>query len=178
MRSTENSPPIHMNIRHLNTVLLISWLLSTIACDANRNNQAAKVDDRVAIKALIEKYKGSINSADAKLGVTLFSQSNEVSFIHPRGHEHGWSAIEKGIFGMFAETFAKRDLKTSDERISVYGDTAWVEFYWVFDATFKDNNPLQTKGRETQVWKKEGAEWRLIHVHYSGMPVTGPRQGF
>ena len=79
---------------------------------------------------------------------------------------------------MFAETFVKRDLKTSDERISVYGDAAWAEFYWVFDTTLKDDTPLQTKGRETQIWKKEGAEWRLIHVHYSGPPVTAPGQGF
>ena len=33
-----------------------------------------------------------------------------------------------------------------------YSDVAWTEFYWVFDATFKnDNSPLQTKGRENQM---------------------------
>jgi ketosteroid isomerase-like protein len=167
-----------MKIKLLNTVLVISWLLSTISCDANRNNQRTKVDDQAAIKARVEKYKDSISAADATLGATLFSQNSEVSFIHPRGHEHGWPAIEKGIYGMFAQTFAKRDLKSSDEHITVYGDTAWVEFYWVFDATLKDNSPLQTKGRETQIWNKEGEQWRLVHVHYSGMPVTAPRQGF
>ena len=130
------------------------------------------------IKTQIERYKNSINTADAKQGAALFSQGSEVSFIHPRGHEHGWAAIEKGIYAMFAETFVKRDLKTSDEHISVYGDTAWAEFYWVFDATLKDNTPLQTKGRETQIWKKEGTEWRLTHVHYSALPVTAPGQGF
>lgn len=167
-----------MKKEFLYLALMMTGLLVASACDASRNNETTKVDGREVIKSQLEKYKSSINAADAKQGAALFSQSNEVSFIHPRGHEHGWPAIEKGIYGMFAETFTKRDLKSNDEHISVYGDTAWVEFYWVFDATLKDSSPLQTKGRETQIWKKEGTEWRLMHVHYSSLPVTAPRQGF
>lgn len=54
------------------------------------------------------------------------------------------------------------------------------EFYWVFDAIFSGENPqeIQTKGREKQVVKKFGDEWKLVHVHYSNMPVTGEREGF
>ena len=165
-----------IKIKLLNVAIILG-LLGIISCGPSRNNQPT-IDERAVIKSLIEKYKDSINSADAKKGAALFSQASEVSFIHPRGHEHGWPAIEKDIYGMFAEAFVKRDLKTSDEHISVYGDTAWAEFYWVFDGTLKDNTSLQTKGRETQIWKKEGSELRLIHVHYSGLPVDAPRQCF
>ena len=50
----------------------------------------------------------------------------------------------------------------------------------MFDATFTGENPIpmQTKGRETQVLKKIGNEWSIVHVHYSGMPVTGESEGF
>ena len=66
-----------------------------------------------------------------------------------------------------------------NEKVSVYGDVAWLTFEWVFDATLKVNNQkLQTKGRETQVWRKIKEEWKLVHVHYSNMPVTGQGQGF
>jgi ketosteroid isomerase-like protein len=164
--------------KRLNVALIVLGLLGATSCRPNRNSQSVNIDEPAMIKSQIERYRNSINAADAKQGAALFSQGSEVSFIHPRGHEHGWAAIEKDIYGMFAETFVKRDLKTSDERVSVYGDTAWAEFYWVFDAVMKDNTPLQTKGRETQIWKKEGTEWRLIHVHYSGLPVTASRQGF
>ena len=37
---------------------------------------------------------------------------------------------------MFGSRFTKRELKTYDETITLYGDSAVVEFYWVFDATF------------------------------------------
>jgi ketosteroid isomerase-like protein len=55
---------------------------------------------------------------------------------------------------------------------------AWLEFYWVFDAvTTIDNGKVQTKGRETQIWRKTGNDWHLIHVHYSDMPATVQAQG-
>jgi hypothetical protein len=47
-----------------------------------------------------------------------------------------------------------------------------------FDATQEMmNKPIQTKGRETQIWRKLDNEWRLVPIHYSGMPVTGQDQG-
>jgi len=51
---------------------------------------------------------------------------------------------------------------------------AILEFYWVFDAILAGDNPvpIQTKGRETQVLKKFGETWRIVHIHYSGMPET------
>jgi len=37
---------------------------------------------------------------------------------------------------------------------------------------------LTTRGRETQIYRKERGQWRLVHVHYSGMPVTAGGRGF
>jgi ketosteroid isomerase-like protein len=133
----------------------------------SQNNQA----DTGIIKALIAKYAESIDNGDSVLGSKLFSHSPEVSFIQPRGHQHGWSEISSEIYDFFAKTFAKRTLNIFKEHVTVYGDVAWAEFYWVFDATFKQSNlPLQTKGRETQIWRKANGEWHLVHVHYSNMP--------
>jgi ketosteroid isomerase-like protein len=75
--------------------------------------------------------------------------------------------------------FSKRSLKVREVTIHVLGDAAWAEFYWTFDATRKkDGKEIQTKGRETQVLNKTKQGWRIVHVHYSGMPVTGEGQGF
>ncbi|HTQ66521.1 MAG TPA: nuclear transport factor 2 family protein [Puia sp.] len=135
--------------------------------------------DTILIKQLIEKYAESINNADTVLGSKLFSHSPEVSFIQPRGHQHGWNEIRHQIYDFFGETFSKRKLNIVSEHITVYGDVAWAEFYWVFDATFKKGNfPLQTKGRETQIWRKSENEWHLVHVHYSAMPVMQEAKGF
>lgn len=71
---------------------------------------------------------------------------------------------------MFGSSFTKRNLKSYDETIRLYGNMAVLEFYWIFDATFSGGNSeqIQTKGRE----------WRIVHIHYSGMPETGEREGF
>lgn len=104
--------------------------------------------DVADIRHLIAEYAKAVDTADVELVKHIWSNSPDVSFIHPLGHER-------------------------------YGDTAWSEFYWDFAAKLrKDGSPLVTHGRETQIYRKEQARWRLVHVHYSGMPVTGAGQGF
>ncbi|HMC87265.1 MAG TPA: nuclear transport factor 2 family protein [Chitinophagaceae bacterium] len=135
--------------------------------------------DTSAIKSQIEKYKQAIDNADTLLASQIWAHTPEVSFIQPRGHQQGWQEINDGIYKFFGEAFAKRSLNILNEKISVYDNVAWVEFYWVFDATLKNGNaPLQTKGRETQIWRKLNNQWFLVHVHYSNMPVTQNGKGF
>ena len=64
--------------------------------------------DTVLIKQLIVKYAESIDNADTLLGSTLFSHSPEVSFIQPRGEQHGGNDIQHRICDFFRETFSKR----------------------------------------------------------------------
>jgi len=122
----------------------------------------------------------SIDEADTALASQVWSDSPEVSFIHPLGHEHGFEQIKQSVYRrLMGDTFSERKLITRDISAHVYGDTAWAEFYWDFAAKFrKDGPPVTTHGRETQVYRKEQGRWRLVHVHYSGMPVAGERQGF
>ena len=157
--------------------LIFSFLITTAFSVGLCNNAMSQADSTV-FKALIDKYEQSINLADTVLGAKIWSHADEVSFINPLGTENGWSGI-KNIYNMFANAFTKRALKGFNEKVSVYGDVAWLTFDWVYDATLKFNNKdIQTKGRETQIWKKINNEWLLVHVHYSGMPVTGQGQGF
>ena len=135
--------------------------------------------DRQEIQAIIEKYAKSVDAADTVLAAQIWSQSPDVSFIHPRGHEHGFEQIKQNVYvrtmgGMFSE----RKLTVKDIAIRVYGDAAWAEFDWDFVAKLaKDGTPVNTRGRETQIYRREQAGWRLVHVHYSGMPVSAPGQG-
>ncbi|MBL7844341.1 MAG: nuclear transport factor 2 family protein [Cyclobacteriaceae bacterium] len=155
------------------TILTSAILLVSILIIAQKPSK-----DELAIKQLIEDYKISINKADTILGAKIWAHVPEVSFIHPRGHEKGWKGVKDNFYGMFRTRFNTRDLKSYDEKISVYDEVAWVEFYWIYDATYSDDKPMQSKGRETQILKKFGKDWKIVHVHYSGMPVTGERQGF
>jgi len=141
------------------------------------NETSADIAD---IRSLIEKYAKSVDAADTTLAAEVWLDSPDVSFIHPLGHEHGFEQIKQNVYTrLMGETFSERKLSVHDVSIHVFGDAARAEFYWDFAAKFrKDGSPLTTHGRETQLYQREQGRWRLVHVHYSGMPATAERQGF
>ena len=125
--------------------------------------------DVAALHHLIEQYAKAVDTVDLKLLAQVWSHSPEVSFIYPLGEEHGFDAIEQHVFqNVMGGMFSVRDLQPRDIEIHVNGDAAWSEFHWTFRATMrKDGSAVTTRGVETQVYRKESGEWRLVHVHYS-----------
>ncbi len=150
---------------------------ASINAAAQSTGDPADID---SIQHLIADYAKAVDTADVKLVAQIWSNSPEASFIHPQGHEHGLDQVEQHVFRqLMGEAFSERTLSIKNVSIHVYRDTAWAEFYWDFNAKFrKDGTALATKGRETQIYHKEQGRWRLVHVHYSGMPVTQERSGF
>src|SRR5260370_10678980 len=140
-------------------------------------DDSAEID---AIKNLIAKYAKSVDGADTALAAEFWLDSPDVSFIHPLGHEHSFEQIKQNVYQrLMGETFSERKLSVHDVSVHVYGDAARAEFYWDFAAKFrKDGSPVTTHVRETQLYQKVQGRCRLVHVHYSGMPVTAERQGF
>lgn len=132
------------------------------------------------IKSMIAQYTKSVDEADTTLASQIWSASPEVSFIHPLGHERGLEQIEQNVYRhLMGDTFSERKLSAHNISAHVYGDFAWAEFYWDFAAKLrKDGSAITTHGRETQIYRKEQGRWRLMHVHYSAMPVAEERKGF
>lgn len=130
--------------------------------------------DRAEIRELIGKYTRSVDAADVKLAAEVWLDSPGVTFIHPQGHEHGFEQIKQDIYQhLMGEVFSERKLTAHDISVDVRGDTAVAEFYWDFAAKLrKDGTPVTTHGRETQIYQRVDGRWRLVHAHYSGMPVN------
>lgn len=144
----------------------------TVSCGSSRN----KADDAKAatdaIRKQIAKYTAALDTADINLASQVWRTSEEVSFIHPAGHAHGWVEV-KEIYKFFGSAFSERKLTVRDVSVHVNGDTAWVEFYWHFVGKHSnDGSVVQTDGRETQIYNKTGNRWELVHVHYSGPAIT------
>ena len=129
------------------------------------------------IKNLIAKYAKSVGDADTELASQIWWNSAEASFIHPLGHEHGFEQIKQNVYTrLMGGTFSERKLSVHDVAVQVLGDAAVAEFDWTFTAKLrKDGSPVTTHGRETQVYRKMPDGWRLVHVHYSAMPVSEDR---
>lgn len=153
-------------------VLLAAAVALPVAAQTN--------SDEKQIKNLIATYATTIDRADPAMAETVFSNAPEVTFINPRGEDRRRQQIVTDFVKiLMGETFSVRKLTPKDIAIHVYGETAWSEFIWDFVATVrKDGSPFHSKGVETQIYRRENEQWRIVHVHYSGAPVTGNLKGF
>jgi ketosteroid isomerase-like protein len=151
------------------TRIQFAVILCLISACAVAQTDTGFAPDVEAIHTLINQYTKAVDTVDLKLLSQIWSHSPEVSFIYPLGEEHGFDAIEQHIFqNVMGGMFSARDLETDRVEIHVNGNVAWSEFHWVFHATMrKDGSAVITHGVETQVYRKESGNWRLIHVHYS-----------
>ena len=149
--------------------LTIALTLVCGACGDKADDAKAATD---AIRQQIAKYTAALDGADIGLASQVWRTSPEVSFIHPAGHAHGWEEI-KGIYSFFGSSFSERKLTARDVSVHVNGETAWAEFNWHFvGKQSKDGSAVQTDGRETQIYEKDGDRWQLVHAHYSSPVVT------
>jgi len=131
------------------------------------------------ISSVVENYRRSVETLDRDLAQRVWADTPDVSFIHPRGHEHTWAEVWQNFYQNTMGLFSERALTVYEPRIYSNGDAAYVEFYWDFVARFKkDGSPHHTEGRESQMLLRTPLGWRIIHVHYSGKAVTGDREGF
>lgn len=159
----------------LGRIVLVAIAFLIPACAAAQEDTGPAPDVK-AIHQLIERYTKAVDTVDLNLLSQIWSHSPEVSFIYPLGEEHGLDAIEQHVFkNIMGGVFSARDLETRGVVVRMNGNSAWSEFHWDFHATLrKDGSTVTTHGVETQIYRKQGEEWRLVHVHYSEDREAGP----
>lgn len=147
-------------------MLGIALSVSMLSCTAKQVDVEA---EKAEISKIIDAYVKTINDDDLELVNQIWSHGDEVSFIGPSGRYSTYNEIRDNfVHGVFGVNFTKRDLQKEELTITVYGDAAWAEFTWKFDAIRNDGSPHNTKGRESQFFHKENGQWKLVHIHYSG----------
>ncbi|HKD60858.1 MAG TPA: nuclear transport factor 2 family protein [Terracidiphilus sp.] len=159
------------------TALLVFSFAVLFASGIRVGGQAAASDEQ-QLRALESNYMKAVDTLDPELISTVWSHGPGVSFIHPRGTAVGFEQIREGFYRDTMGLFSQRDLTLENPVLHVYNGTAWAEMTWTFHATLKDGQKITTTGRETQIYSKESGGWRIVHVHYSGPPVTGALKGF
>lgn len=163
------------------TIIAISLLSLAVAFGRSKahGENTGNSTEIQQIQQLQKRYVASIDGADPALVDQVWSHSPDVIFVEPLGTERGLIQVEGFVRDTFGKIFSKRDLQLENPSIHVYGDTAWSEMTWTFHATIRDGEkPLVTKGRETQILRKEDGAWHIIAIHYSGLPVNGKLRGF
>lgn len=125
--------------------------------------------DRLAIEKLIDRYVESINSCDTTIVSEIWSHQDNVSFVAPSGHYTSYHEIRDSlVVGLFCTAFTERHLQKDHLKLSINGNSAWVEFSWTFKAVKSNGASHHAKGLETQIFEKDATgTWRLVHIHYS-----------
>lgn len=125
--------------------------------------------DVAAIHHLQDEYTHAVDAVDLDLLGRIWLHGAEVTFIYPLGEERGYDAIAQNVFTkIMGGMFSARDLQIHDASVHVNGKAAWAEFRWTFHATMRNGGAaVTTHGVETQIYRKEAGQWRLVHVHYS-----------
>ncbi|MHB8911646.1 MAG: YybH family protein [Lysobacter sp.] len=117
--------------------------------------------------AVVERFGKSLAAGDFKTVATLLDA--DVLILETGGAERsreqylGHHAIGDAKFLKGAHSELKR------RRARIAGDLAWVGTESELHAS-KDGKPLSLLSTETMVLKKTGADWRIVHIHWSSRP--------
>lgn len=125
--------------------------------------------ERKAVEAIVDAYIKTINDGDLELVDKIWSHDELASFIGPQGRFSGYEEVRDKLVMSFKNGYAKRNLRKDELIIVIEGKSAWAEFTWTFDSVGKDGTERTSRGRETQIFRKEKDGWKLMHIHYSGI---------
>ncbi|MFR9652051.1 MAG: nuclear transport factor 2 family protein [Rikenellaceae bacterium] len=122
------------------------------------------------VRARVQDYFTMVSTLNEEVANALWAERDDISIITPRSLFVGQEAIMNDFLIKNFSTMQSRKLHSLCEVINVYGESANVQLYWIFDTVDQNGEAHQTRGRESLIFSKIDSEWRLVHVHYSRMP--------
>lgn len=120
-----------------------------------------------AVVVVVERFGQSLAAGDLKTVEALLD--TDVLILETGGAESsreeylGHHAIADAQFLKGTHNELKR------RRARIEGDLAWVGTESELHAS-KDGKPMVLLSTETMVLKKIGADWRIVHIHWSSRP--------
>ena len=160
-----------MNSRCKALLASTATLLCLTACARPGDTGAA----RDQVQQVLDKYFQSVNAADVTVASEVWLHSPDIVVVTPLGRFEGWDSVQRDLYVNFLQKgFLERDLRPSNVHIQVNGNSAWAVFDWDFTAKLANGQPFTSKGRESHVYARTDAGWRIAHLHYSGLPPQSP----
>ncbi|MFI3290119.1 MAG: nuclear transport factor 2 family protein [Rikenellaceae bacterium] len=128
-----------------------------------------KSAEELAVRGRVQEYFDMVSNLDTTIAKSLWANSDNISIITPRSHFFGYDSIMNDFLIKTFSSMKSRRLHSLSEVVNIYGKSANVQLYWIFDTVDSEGNSHQTRGRETLVFENIDNVWRLVHVHYSRM---------
>ncbi len=152
-------------MKALTTLLVVGMFLTTVA-------MADDVDD---VKAAVEGYFAALNAGDAN--AYLQTRMPEYSAFAGGGllsRNHSL-AEQKNGFQTSVDAGSKRNYQLRHLEVKVYGNAAVVTGYNVGTRTLPGATAEQVREQRTEVWIKQGGQWKQVHRHASPLNVAPPQ---
>ncbi len=122
------------------------------------------------VRTRVQDYFNMVSNLDMDIAKGLWAERSDISIITPKTQFFGFDNIMNDFLIKAFSSMQSRKLSSLSEVINIYGSSANVQLYWVFDTVDAQGEKHQTRGRESLIFEKIGQEWKLVHVHYSRMP--------
>lgn len=130
---------------------------------------ASQASDKTAIAATIERVRKAFEDHDANAIMANYTTGDQLlvfDVIPPREYR-GWDAYKKnweGLFGMFSGPIHNT---ISDVSIDVDGSLAYSHYIEDSQLTTKDGHVAAFTVRYTDIYRKIGGKWLIVHEHIS-----------
>jgi len=137
----------------------------------------ATPEDEKAIRELNSRFEAAVKARDLdKLMSCYVSDDSLVLFdaVPPRQYV-GAKAVRKDYEDFLSVFPGTIDSKISDVKLTVDANLAYAHFIDTWTATDKDCKQVQLVFRVTDVYRKTGGKWLIVHEHISFPvdPATG-----
>lgn len=123
--------------------------------------------DAKAVVAVVEQFGIALAKADFKAVQSLLDA--DVLILESGGAERSRDEYMAMHAISDAQFLNGAHSQLTQRRTRVDGDLAWVGSESELHAS-KDGKPLTLLSTETMVLKRAGAEWRIVHIHWSSRP--------
>ena len=125
------------------------------------------------VRRASERFYVALNrmaNGDPGLLSGAWSHGPEVTAMHPiDGRENGWEAV-KASFDQFAQVATDGIIDLKDQVIRVEGDIAY-ELGVEQGKAILGGHSVDFKHRVTNIYRREGEGWRMIHHHSDTSPA-------
>lgn len=116
---------------------------------------------------VVERFGQALAAGDLKTVATLLDA--DVLILETGGAERSREEYLSHHAISDAKFLKGAHSELKHRRARIAGDLAWVGSESELHAS-KDGKPLTLLSTETMVLKKTGADWRIVHIHWSSRP--------
>jgi len=155
--------------------LLVSLLLVTLLVVAPP--LSAQSRDERAVRELIDRLVQADNSVEEQVAKQwLAEHASAAGPFYPAFSPSlaTVAEVETALNELLANLTARRFTVTSPITVRLDRNTAWANFTWSVEYTFKDGTQRALEGRSTLVFTRERKRWKFAHWHNSQAVPLAP----